>query len=468
MEVEEEAIPVSMEEEVIPASMEEEVTRVDTAVRHRRINMVALLMNSKAMIATVKDRNTILGKIMALLQDSTVVATVVNILRPMVPLGTMVMARQATVRILNMVPRRLSSIRAGINMHHLHMHHPQDLILSGYSTVQGYGGTHRAGPPPPQTPQSFGHGAPAGYTFQYSNCTGKRKALLIGINYFGQGSTELKGCINDTKNLSQFLIERYGYKREDMIILTDDAHEPMLQPTKQNMIRAMGWLVDGAQPNDALFLHYSGHGGQTEDLDGDEDDGFDETIYPVDYKQAGHIDDDELHHIVVKPLVAGVRLTAIFDSCHSGSVLDLPYIYSTKGVLKEPNLAAEAGQGLLKAFSSYASGDTGGVASALMGFAKSAYKGNSGYKKTVETKTSAADVIMWSGSKDDQTSADATVASTATGAMSWAFVTALKQDPKQSYVELLNSIRDVLETKYTQKPQLSSSHPLDTDLLFVM
>lgn len=44
--------------------------------------------------------------------------------------------------------------------------------------------------------------------------------------------------------------------------------------------------------------------------------------------------------------------------------------------------------------------------------------------------------------------------------MSWAFITAIKQNPKQSYVELLNSIRDVLETKYSQKPQLSCSHPL--------
>jgi hypothetical protein len=44
--------------------------------------------------------------------------------------------------------------------------------------------------------------------------------------------------------------------------------------------------------------------------------------------------------------------------------------------------------------------------------------------------------------------------------MSWAFISALKQNPQQSYVQLLNSVRDVLETKYTQKPQLSCSHPL--------
>lgn len=65
-------------------------------------------------------------------------------------------------------------------------------------------------------------------------------------------------------------------------------------------------------------------------------------------------------------------------------------------------------------------------------------------------------------------SADATIASQATGAMSWAFVTALKKSPQQSYVQLLNSIRDELATRYSQKPQLSCSHPLDTNLLFVM
>ncbi|KAK8128102.1 hypothetical protein PG984_009210 [Apiospora sp. TS-2023a] len=329
------------------------------------------------------------------------------------------------------------------------------------------GGPRGDVPAPPDAPQHFGTGAPEGYTFQYSHCTGKRKALLIGINYMGQEG-ELRGCINDTKNVSTFLMERYNYKREDMIILTDDTSDPRLQPTKANMLRGMQWLVEGARADDALFLHYSGHGGQTEDLDGDEDDGYDEVIYPLDYKTAGHIVDDEIHHVVVKPLMPGVRLTAIFDSCHSGTVMDLPYVYSTKGVAKEPNLAAEAGQGLLSAVSAYASGDMAGVAKSVFGFAKTAFKGDGAHKKTIETKTSPADVIMWSGSKDDQTSADASIAQQATGAMSWAFISAIKANPQQSYVQLLNSIRDLLETKYSQKPQLSCSHPLDTNILFVM
>ncbi|KAI0397493.1 caspase domain-containing protein [Xylariaceae sp. FL0594] len=328
-------------------------------------------------------------------------------------------------------------------------------------------GNYNAPPPPPSGPQHFGHGAPQGYAFQYSNCTGRRKALLVGINYFGQRG-QLRGCINDVRNMSTYLVEHFGYKREDMVILTDDQQNPMSQPTKQNLLRAMHWLVKDARPNDSLFFHYSGHGGQTKDLDGDEPDGYDEVIYPVDFRQVGHITDDEMHRIMVRPLQAGVRLTAIFDSCHSGTALDLPYIYSTQGILKEPNLAKEAGQGLLGVISSYSQGDLGGVASNIMGFFKKATSGEDAHNRSLATKTSAADVIMLSGSKDDQISADATIASQATGAMSWAFITALKKRPQQSYVQLLNSIRDELATKYSQKPQLSCSHPLNTNLLFVM
>ena len=57
-------------------------------------------------------------------------------------------------------------------------------------------------------------------------------------------------------------------------------------------------------------------------------------------------------------------------------------------------------------------------------------------------------------------SADASIAGQATGAMSWAFISSLRKNPNQSYVQLLNSIRDELEGKYDQKPQLSCSHPL--------
>lgn len=87
---------------------------------------------------------------------------------------------------------------------------------------------------------------------------------------------------------------------------------------------------------------------------------------------------------------------------------------------------------------------------------------------------------MLSGCKDSQTSADATEAGKATGAMSWAFTTVLNQYPQLSYVQLLNCTRyvhapspcltpsDALASRYSQKPQMSASHPIDMNLLFVI
>ena len=175
-----------------------------------------------------------------------------------------------------------------------------------------------------------------------------------------------------------------------------------------------------------------------------------------------------MHQIMVMPLAPGVRLTCIFDSCHSGSALDLPYIYSTQGILKEPNLAKEAGKGFLNIATSYMRGDLGGMASTAMGLFKKATKGGDTYERNLRTKTSPADVIMWSGSKDTQTSADAQIAGSATGAMSYAFINSLQKNPQQSYVQLLNSIRQELDAgNYQQKPQLSSSHPISKSHLIV-
>lgn len=57
-------------------------------------------------------------------------------------------------------------------------------------------------------------------------------------------------------------------------------------------------------------------------------------------------------------------------------------------------------------------------------------------------------------------SADTAIASQATGAMSYAFIASLHQNPQQSYMQLLNNIRGILKVKYSQKPQLSASHPM--------
>ncbi|CDK25715.1 unnamed protein product [Kuraishia capsulata CBS 1993] len=320
---------------------------------------------------------------------------------------------------------------------------------------------------PSAQPQSFGVN---GYNYQYSTCTGRKKALLVGINYIGTNN-QLNGCINDVTNVSQFLERNCGFTKDNMVILVETNTNRRAVPLRQNIIDGMKWLVKDAKPNDSLFFHYSGHGGQTKDLDGDEYDGNDETIYPLDFEQSGMIVDDEMHQLLVDTLPAGVRLTALFDSCHSGSALDLPYSYSTRGVEKEPNLAKEAGEGLLGAVTSYMQGDMSGVlskATGLFGLLTSGGPNQAAIDKTKQTKTSAADVIMISGCKDDQTSADAKENGVSTGAMSYSFITVMSSGQEQSYLTLLQNMRKVLSGKYTQKPQLSASHPIDTNLKFIV
>lgn len=80
--------------------------------------------------------------------------------------------------------------------------------------------------------------------------------------------------------------ERFGYDQDDIVMLHDDAQNYRSVPTRENMIRAMQWLVNGASKDDALFFHYSGHGTLTADVQTGDDD---EAICPVDFQQAGLI-----------------------------------------------------------------------------------------------------------------------------------------------------------------------------------
>eukprot|EP00992_Anisonema_acinus_P013844 TRINITY_DN8965_c0_g1_i1.p1 TRINITY_DN8965_c0_g1~~TRINITY_DN8965_c0_g1_i1.p1 ORF type:complete len:781 (+),score=151.26 TRINITY_DN8965_c0_g1_i1:53-2395(+) len=152
---------------------------------------------------------------------------------------------------------------------------------------------------------------------------GRRRALLVGINYVGQQG-ELRGCINDVLTMQEFLSAR-GF--DDMRIMVDDPNVSSEDPTYANIVEGFRWLVEGAQPGDSLFFHYSGHGGQMRDDTGDERDGKDETLVPVDYRSAGQMRDDVIFKNLVLPVPDGCQLTVLMDCCHSGTILDLPFAY---------------------------------------------------------------------------------------------------------------------------------------------
>ncbi|CAM9590977.1 unnamed protein product [Chrysoparadoxa australica] len=154
---------------------------------------------------------------------------------------------------------------------------------------------------------------------------GNTKALMVGINYVGQKG-ELKGCHNDVESMKGHLLENgFTDDPETMKVLCDDGvHE---DPTQENILAGFRWLVEGAEPGTSLFFHYSGHGGSVKDQGTDEKDGKDETLIPVDYQKTGQVRDDAIFRELVERVPAGVTLTVLMDCCHSGSILDLPYMF---------------------------------------------------------------------------------------------------------------------------------------------
>lgn len=151
----------------------------------------------------------------------------------------------------------------------------------------------------------------------------QRRAALVGINYVGS-KYQLAGCHNDVTTMQNYL-KTQGFAAGNMRVLLDDGRHDM--PTHANIQAAMKWLVAGAKSGDSLFFHYSGHGTSLDDDDGDEADGKDEALVPVDFQKSGMLRDDEILTILVMSLPEGVRLTCVFDCCHSGTIMDLPYVF---------------------------------------------------------------------------------------------------------------------------------------------
>ena len=152
-----------------------------------------------------------------------------------------------------------------------------------------------------------------------------KRALLIGINYFGT-SSELRGCLNDVDDMAELLEETFGYESRNIVVMKDSSddpkHEASSSPTRKNIIDEMVKIVSQSKAGDTIFIHYSGHGTWTYDYSDDEKDGRDELICPVDDK---YISDDEIQNILVDPLEQGVTLRCVFDCCHSGTMMDLPF-----------------------------------------------------------------------------------------------------------------------------------------------
>ena len=154
-----------------------------------------------------------------------------------------------------------------------------------------------------------------------------KKALLVGINYASLPNIALSGCINDTINMRNMLVDAYGYDLKNIIHLRDDTADKTKQPTHENIINNLKALALQSGNIEELWIHYSGHGSQMRDMNNDESDKLDEILIPVDYQTSGVVTDDELLSIL---RTIKCRTILLFDSCHSGTVCDLPWLFEYK------------------------------------------------------------------------------------------------------------------------------------------
>lgn len=99
-----------------------------------------------------------------------------------------------------------------------------------------------------------------------------------------------------------------GIGLESKIILGNDV-------TRNNVINSIKEASRKLDEGDLLFVYYSGHGGQLPDIDGDEEDGLDETWCLYD----GQLIDDELH-LLWSEFKKDVRIIVISDSCKTGQI----------------------------------------------------------------------------------------------------------------------------------------------------
>lgn len=257
-----------------------------------------------------------------------------------------------------------------------------------------------------------------------------KKCLMIGINYTGS-EHELKGCINDTENLKNMLV-RNGAIRENEITFMNDKTTGEYKPTKLNIINKLDELVKFANDNKnddvEIILTYSGHGTNCPDGDADECDVVDEFICPIDCDINGDISDDYIKKYLIDELGKNVTLFVLIDACHSGSILDLKYAY-------------KCGK-------------------------KTSYT-------TQNKPDSMCNVVMISGCKDDQFSADTYAYDKvdkrieAQGAMTAAFIDSYEKNITAN--ELLTKMRSWLRLRlHTQEPELSSGRLIDINKRFIL
>jgi len=244
------------------------------------------------------------------------------------------------------------------------------------------------------------------------------------------------------------LLERLHFNPPDVHVLADGPcmGQNFAPGTKQNIMAGIRSLLMGAGPGDMLYFMFAGHGTQVPDADGDEEDGMDEAIVPADFFTTKRlITDDELSEALVDSLHPGALLTAFFDCCHSGTILDLDSVADgTDGLLKKAKNKKKKTTRHLD----WGDAIPRGIPPVMD------YVSDFIRNRSMGPKPPA---FCYSGCRDDQTSLDVTVNGRPCGAMTTAVMQALEdighENPYSDLFESFQEQADVLRTKFRRMDQ---------------
>ena len=266
-----------------------------------------------------------------------------------------------------------------------------------------------------------------------------KRALLIGINKYQIDGADLRGCVNDVQDLSAALVECYGFKKSDIAVLTDAA------ATKKAMQAGMKALVRDSKKGDVAVIHYSGHGSNVPDDNGDESDGRDEILCPTDLNWDDPLRDDWLR-TTFDGLKEGVSLTVIMDCCHSGT--------NTRAFLPPD---APIRQRYLPSPSSLRRAETG---RSIPTVTTAIRRSTPAARKSKDIVKADLPELLITGCRDTQTSADAFINGRYNGALTYALVEAMRKGKGAlTYNQLHDRASAVLKAKkFEQVPQLEGRH----------
>jgi hypothetical protein len=156
----------------------------------------------------------------------------------------------------------------------------------------------------------------------------KTRALLIGIDYernFAQ-HIHLMGCANDVQLFKALLVDTFRVPDSEVQVLTD-SKDPKEVAWAEIVLAIHNLSVDSWKKDlDAAVFFFSGHGSQVfaPDRKASEADGLDEGIAPSDYKERGLIIDSYIRRLF-EGFNPKTKVICVFDCCHSGSIMDLPF-----------------------------------------------------------------------------------------------------------------------------------------------